>query len=892
MTPTAAPQEHAKEPSVKPDPGQLLTPSLIPLARSRTSAAYPRKRSLTACDMCRQKKSKCDNVRPRCGACVRAGNTNCRYRSDDPSADYSSYDPASLTILSKLDVILERIKNSDTPHLDSTASPSSAVPSVRFRVAYFQHCLWDMSLSTIFRWNCVRRYSAISEDEAADFIRRIFYSHNSPQRYNEKPVQVSQKFSLFSDLENLLFTNIYVLSNSFLTNVHPKIPCLDIVATIECVEMYTLVKQANPDISLFALLDDYYHLRSGPHDSPVYQSILSLKGPQSSVIRFETYQHCCINIPLTLIVCGIGLIATSLQSDNIGTFESSVEESRAPSLACLDWAHVPESLPRDRRLLSQLFVEYSQVFTSMFPLCSRPNTLSAVKTQILLSQHKLYMMDPLSAHTHIVRASANMVYFLKEKRMFNGRPTSTADSDNIDDVEGDSLNIDRLFWTCLKLECELRAELSPQVPLSGITQVVPPSLFLRIPELPLPEKHSLELLKTASKYEDKNTWYFFLTEVAVRKVDNRLFDEIYSVDAMRDGLWDTQEFSETNVWKCLVKYSRQYHAIINCLAPNIREFVLLEVNVNQIYAVMKKRAIKAKNKSNDTDQTVMDNLDNFLIDEQILLKAQSEAIMFIKTRILASKIALFRPLVYLILEDKVSSIEFLEVAMVMLPRLKEEAASHDYPNEAPDNALQTSSAYSGKSDINTLDHSSISSNYSGNLIEGELDHLLEFINDPFTNNGPQDEDDFADLLEFDYEKDEQDDDFIRIKDYKAARKRLLQLFIRSLVIMPKINIPKIGVHRHSGLWHYIRGLVMANIFLFMLHKKMKEAVNSLSMDGRVGSSPAATASTFNDIVDILFPKDSIRAALDHSLLICNYWKEESLDCEVYADHIQLCINQL
>ena len=44
--------------------------------------------------------------------------------------------------------------------------------------------------------------------------------------------------------------------------------------------------------------------------------------------------------------------------------------------------------------------------------------------------------------------------------------------------------INRLYWTCLKLECELNVELSPFVPLSGITQVDPPSTFPKIPESP------------------------------------------------------------------------------------------------------------------------------------------------------------------------------------------------------------------------------------------------------------------------------------------------------------------------------------------------------------------------------------------------------------------------
>ena len=50
---------------------------------SRVAATYPRKRALTACDTCRLKKIKCDNVRPRCGSCIKNGNLNCHYRTDD-----------------------------------------------------------------------------------------------------------------------------------------------------------------------------------------------------------------------------------------------------------------------------------------------------------------------------------------------------------------------------------------------------------------------------------------------------------------------------------------------------------------------------------------------------------------------------------------------------------------------------------------------------------------------------------------------------------------------------------------------------------------------------------------------------------------------------------------
>lgn len=53
---------------------------------------YPRKRAAIACQLCRSRKSKCDNRRPTCGACSQAG-AQCVYwdlRSDHSSFFFSS----------------------------------------------------------------------------------------------------------------------------------------------------------------------------------------------------------------------------------------------------------------------------------------------------------------------------------------------------------------------------------------------------------------------------------------------------------------------------------------------------------------------------------------------------------------------------------------------------------------------------------------------------------------------------------------------------------------------------------------------------------------------------------------------------------------------------------
>lgn len=70
---------------------------------ARGTAFYPRKRANTACQVCRARKTKCDNKKPSCSYCQSVG-ANCI----QSPVDLSSFDPASLKILDRLDD-LERL---------------------------------------------------------------------------------------------------------------------------------------------------------------------------------------------------------------------------------------------------------------------------------------------------------------------------------------------------------------------------------------------------------------------------------------------------------------------------------------------------------------------------------------------------------------------------------------------------------------------------------------------------------------------------------------------------------------------------------------------------------------------------------------------------------------
>lgn len=100
---TSAPQEDEPE----------RRPGKRPAARG--TAFYPRKRANTACQVCRARKTKCDNRKPSCSYCLSVGATCIQ-----SPVDLSSFDPASLKILERLD---------DLEKLMKEAQQSSPVPA-------------------------------------------------------------------------------------------------------------------------------------------------------------------------------------------------------------------------------------------------------------------------------------------------------------------------------------------------------------------------------------------------------------------------------------------------------------------------------------------------------------------------------------------------------------------------------------------------------------------------------------------------------------------------------------------------------------------------------------------------------------------------------------------
>lgn len=140
---------------------------------SGTDRRYPRKRALKACQVCRARKTKCDNAQPTCGFCASIG-IRCSF--DDTEKDHSTFDAASLEILRQLgqittsqDDLLQIVRSISTLQTRQVASDvASFTPGHTHQAAFDQG-----QVTGGLEWSTNRTvYSPLSHrpDEQQDYI--------------------------------------------------------------------------------------------------------------------------------------------------------------------------------------------------------------------------------------------------------------------------------------------------------------------------------------------------------------------------------------------------------------------------------------------------------------------------------------------------------------------------------------------------------------------------------------------------------------------------------------------------------------------------------------------------------------------------------------------------
>lgn len=831
---------------------------------TKNKTPVPRRRALTACNTCRTKKVKCDNLRPRCGACVKNGIETCEYVNEDQIKEITSYDSMSNTILQRLDIIMDDLKvikekneggsTKKVPQNVSNGSP-----------------LWDMSLTTILQWDYFSEKIPGILDDYKDIDQKLLKAYDvRPPKELSLVLTMEQKFNSLRLIESVFFNSLNQCINSFFINCHTKVPVLDVLEFIESIELYKIFHKYIGNFSLLRLSEDFELIKIQSKEiGDLYLELVTKHPVEDSPFRRKAYFNLCKSIPLIPVVCALGILSSPVQLNNFGSYQTSLEERRDLSTSCLTKESIkliPEGIPKERLAISSWLITFSQTILIFCPGIYKKFSLNSIFYHLFLSQFHLYILKPTIAFEEINISCQHMMHYLNKKR----------DSSNqvVYENENKRRVVERLFWSCLKLECELKTELSPKISTSGITNIEPPCQFPTIPESILEDenvinsKHSKECLQFASKFDDQYTWYYFLTEIAIRKAENETFNELYSIDASKARLWDQPKFYEETFWTSFIKGINQYNGIINSLSPRIRSFVLEEVDTENILKSITKAYERRRSKQLGDDEIAAD-LDEFLIDNNLLIQSQSESIMYIKTRILTSKLILFRPMIYLILNNKIPMQDLIEGALAVF--------NDSQVTKEPESISSISDLSSHLDNERAMDYDKI--------LEAPLYYQRSNVDEDFStyfvNNDMK----------------PSNGSFFRMDLLPNAKKQIIKLFFIHLKTVPKLNIPKLGAHRHPGQWYYLRNLLIGNFYMFLLFKKLQDFLDNLRTNASAqklffGNPLFEAAGDISGIIENLLPRQTIIYTLQHSLLVYDYWKDEAEDCKIYASLVRRCLEAL
>ncbi|KAL4882053.1 hypothetical protein BJY04DRAFT_217746 [Aspergillus karnatakaensis] len=224
---------------------------------NRSSSAYPRKRAVTACQVCRARRTKCDQKKPRCSFCEQSG-AEC---ISDPAAP-SSFDPASLAILERLGVLEQKLDSMQLPAGSRNAQdPITPSPVSQSTITLLPSTasLLPGNLETVLAWPALQR--------------SVSHLLQTPGPKARQPLPPNP---ILGDELNPSSTQEYL--DSFFKYVHIKNPVLDATHSRNLVQRVSLTGPAWDAESCLALLI----CANGAIIRPFSSASLSSQEPQIS----------------------------------------------------------------------------------------------------------------------------------------------------------------------------------------------------------------------------------------------------------------------------------------------------------------------------------------------------------------------------------------------------------------------------------------------------------------------------------------------------------------------------------------------------------------------------------------------------------------------------------
>ena len=166
--------------------------------------------------------------------------------------------------------------------------------------------------------------------------------------------------------------------------------------------------------------------------------------------------------------------------------------------------------------------DYSTAEAYYFAALKRIGLLgvSVMATQCLffVGVYEMYSIRPLQAWLSFSRACSTFQTYLRTQ---SHQTTKSISSNRLEQ---------RLYWTCLKSECEMRDEID--LPPTGLARVNYPDLFPSPPGGSPALQDSdptAEISSLGSTFQ--RSWYYYLSEIALRRIGNRITNALHKGEA-------------------------------------------------------------------------------------------------------------------------------------------------------------------------------------------------------------------------------------------------------------------------------------------------------------------------------------------------------------------------
>lgn len=460
---------------------------------ARGTAFYPRKRANAACQVCRARKTKCDNQKPTCSYCLSVGAV-----CNQTAEDLSSFDPASLKILERLDV-LERLMRQQGTQLTTSLEPA---PSLAQQQGHGSDCVPSFthgeSGNENIRLNDPPSKAPARVHSGQDTLPPSVSKGRTPPlgALPESPdrlllLGVFQKYRF-----NAGFTNKGSSESHWAEKPAQK-------GRISATRVLRGGRLLNDNIKKLRgvdeLLDSFFtfvHCKNPIlKEAPTRRLVLS-KAAQGVD---ESAQSC-----LAFLVCALGHLATPF-----GEIPDIQMNSNGP----------------DSTVYAEAEVLFHQAQTRMGTLLVNNEADHLIVPQCLILSG-LYMMctfRPFLAWQFFVQALAACQQFAFLRKMYNDQDIpSIQESEQEERIAESDSQEQAVYWTAWKSEREIRRCLFlPDFPATGDTSHLYPPLFPTPPEIASND--------SVDQRRERASWLFYLAEISLRRLQSNVCDEILSL---------------------------------------------------------------------------------------------------------------------------------------------------------------------------------------------------------------------------------------------------------------------------------------------------------------------------------------------------------------------------